>query len=442
LASPHDEQALRLQLRQARARLDGLVGDLHTVDAELEGLSADREQHRLLGEACDALEALSQLGAAGLFWGAQAARGDDHVRLVRSRLDGFQKRLDEIESRRAEILEKIEHGEESAEFLAGDVLEAQWQEEQRKLDWKIERDIGPLRVRPSVMPWARGGEDDRRFRKSLAASLLFALLLGLLLPIIDLPVPERWTAVDVPERLTRLLREERPPPPPPPTVAETKPEVSEESPTPEPEPQQTAKKPTKPRGILAFREQFSGLAANAPASRLGAKARVTDSGAAGSARPERSMVTTMAAQSSGGIQLAALSRDIGGGGEGIAGVQVARATSSIGAIGGSDRPLSGGPGPGRTDEEIQIVFDRHKAALYRFYNRELRKNPTLHGQMILRLTIEPDGSVSLCELQSTDMKAPQLSAQILTRVRNLDFGAKDGIPAVTILYPIDFLPAT
>jgi hypothetical protein len=80
--------------------------------------------------------------------------------------------------------------------------------------------------------------------------------------------------------------------------------------------------------------------------------------------------------------------------------------------------------------------------LHRLYNRELRKNPTLHGQMILRLTIEPDGSVSLCELQSTDMKAPQLSAQILTRVRNLDFGAKDGIPAVTILYPIDFLPAT
>ena len=87
------------------------------------------------------------------------------------------------------------------------------------------------------------------------------------------------------------------------------------------------------------------------------------------------------------------------------------------------------------------MFDRHKAALYRLYNRELRRDPTLQGQMVLRLTIEPDGSVSLCELQSTDMKAPQLSAQVVERVRTFDFGAKEGVLALTILYPIDFLPA-
>ena len=85
-------------------------------------------------------------------------------------------------------------------------------------------------------------------------------------------------------------------------------------------------------------------------------------------------------------------------------------------------------------------LDRHKAALYRLYNRELRRNPTLQGQMVLRIRIEPDGSVSLCELQGTDMDAPNLSAQVLDRVRTFDFGAKE-VPAVTILYPIDFLPA-
>ena len=155
------------------------------------------------------------------------------------------------------------------------------------------------------------------------------------------------------------------------------------------------------------------------------------------------MVATQAPGSSGGINLAALSRDVGGdGGEGIGGVQVTRATSSIGGLSGSDRPLSGGPGASRTDEEIQIVFDRHKAALYRLYNRELRRDPTLQGQMVLRLTIEPDGAVSLCELRSTDMKAPQLSAQVVGRVKTFDFGAKEGIAAVTIIYPIDFLPAT
>ena len=50
--------------------------------------------------------------------------------------------------------------------------------------------------------------------------------------------------------------------------------------------------------------------------------------------------------------------------------------------------------------------------------------------------------MTLCELQTTDMDAQQLVAQVLERVRSFDFGAKEGISAVTILYPIDFLPAT
>jgi hypothetical protein len=155
------------------------------------------------------------------------------------------------------------------------------------------------------------------------------------------------------------------------------------------------------------------------------------------------MVATRAPGSSGGINVAALSRGVvGGGGGEIVGVEVGRATSSIGAGRGQDRPLSGdGPGLGRTDEEIQIVFDRHKAALYRLYNRELRRDPTLKGQMLLRITIEPDGSVSLCELKASDMDAPKLAGQVVGRVKSFDFGAKEGVSALTILYPIDFLPA-
>jgi hypothetical protein len=88
------------------------------------------------------------------------------------------------------------------------------------------------------------------------------------------------------------------------------------------------------------------------------------------------------------------------------------------------------------------VFDRYKAAFYRLYNRELRNNPTLQGKMVLRLTIEPDGSVSMCVLQSSDMDAPDLAAQVVSRTKTINFGAKDGVQAVTITYPIDFLPAT
>jgi hypothetical protein len=455
-AVSHNEQALRAQLAQARERLDGLVRDLRSIDRELEELSDERRQHQLVQAACTALEELAAVGAAGLFWGdgIPAAQGEDQIRRARGRLDAFQKRLDEIEDRRQARLEDIERQQQITGVLEDDVYEQRLQEERRKLEWVPERQVERFPSRELVMPWARAGEDDTRFRKSLAASLLASLLLGVLVPQIDLPMPEPGEdAIEVPERLTRLIMEARPLPPPP----------AREEALPEPTPDESvadtppAPKKTGPgagpgegpgRGILAFREKFSGVAENQAIARLGSQARISSPGAAPAGVIQRSMVASLAPGSSGGINLAELSRGVAGGGAGSGGrierVEVARATSAIGGggRGASTSAGRGGPPLGRTDEEIQIVFDRHKAALYRLYNRELRNDPTLKGQMVLRIRIEPDGRVTLCELHATDMKAPQLAAQVLERVRTFDFGAKEGIPAITILYPIDFLPAT
>ena len=126
----------------------------------------------------------------------------------------------------------------------------------------------------------------------------------------------------------------------------------------------------------------------------------------------------------------------------IEGVGYSRVESSIGSeYATEDRPLSGGVGPSRTDEEIQIVFDKYKSALYRIYNRELRKNPTLQGKMVLRLTIEPNGKVSACNVDSSDMDSPSMDKNIVARVKKFNFGAKEGVPTITILFPVDFLPA-
>jgi hypothetical protein len=187
---------------------------------------------------------------------------------------------------------------------------------------------------------------------------------------------------------------------------------------------------------------------NAP--RLGTDARYSAADDVGQSS-SHSVLTTNTPGSSGGIDAGSLSRNVGGGGGrggggggmGGPGLQVVRATSSIAGIGGGDRPKAhSGLGASRTDEEIQIVFDRYKAAFYRDYNRALRSNPTLQGKMVLRLTIEPDGAVSMCQLQSTDMDAPDLVTQVVNRTKTINFGAKDGVQAVTIVYPIDFLPAT
>lgn len=451
-----DEPSLREQLAQARAKLDVLVRKLRAVDAELDGLATERQQHRLLDEACSALEKLGEVGGARLFWGegAPPGAGADQIRAARGHLDEFQKRLSEIEERREALLEEIEQQERVGWFIEEDILEAQEQAERRAQEWVIEREVDSFPVHELVMPWTGGREDDQRFRKSLTTALLLSLLLGVLPPLIDLPLPALPERVEAPERLTRLIPDRPRTPPPvvqarpqlkPPPVE--KPLVAEKA-KPRHGPQEAPETATGSKGILAFREQLSGLADNQPAAQLGRNARISRAGEVASGVPQRSMVTTRAPGSSGGVNLAALSRGMGGrGGQELEGVQVARATSAIAGTGtgagGSGRSVGGdGPPAGRTDEEIQIVFDRHKAALYRLYNRELRSDPSLKGQMVLRLRIEPDGRVSLCELHGTDMNAPQLSAQVVERVKTFDFGAKDDIPAITILYPIDFLPAS
>jgi hypothetical protein len=471
-----EEISIQARAEQVRGKLQEFAAELRVVDDELESLALQRMHHQLLDQACGSLEKLGELGAASLFWGegVEPAQTAVHLGEVRARVSSFQATLGKIDGRRQAILAKIGREEETLEILGEDLYHAREEEERRKLEWVVEREISPVPRRVQAMAWARGGEDDWRFRKALAASLVISLLFGALLPMIDLPLPKPFEAADVPKRLAQLVREEKAKPlPPPPVVEESPPEEKQQEQKPKPVPEQRPaekrdelppetpayaavepepQKKVEKAGILAFREKFASLAQDQAAPRLGADARFSDAEDASGEPSARSMLTTNAPGSSGGINLASLSRNVGGGGgggggggsgAGMQGVQVGRATSSIASIGGGggDRPLArGGPGLARTDEEIQIVFDRYKAAFYRLYNRELRNDPTLRGQMILRLTIEPDGSVSMCVLQSSDMDAPNLSAQVVDRVRTINFGAKE-VQTLTIVYPIDFLPA-
>ncbi len=437
-------------LEEARAKLDELAGSIGAVDAELESLSAARAQHQALQAACDALDELRAVGGAELFWDSSTPLGarDQHMGRVRARIEEFHERIGEIEGRRRKLVEEMieQHGE--TEMLEDDAFEAQEEEERRRNEWIVEREIEAVRSHPSMMAWTRGFEEDQRFRKTLGTALLVCLLFAVIVPFIKLPLlalqeeAEPYAKHDV---IVILPKEALPPPPPLPSKPKEKlvqqKQIEKQQPSAAAaEPQ--AEEQVQDQGILAFRDKLESIKETPIVASLGAKAQInTDDSAA---RPDRSMLTTNAPGTSGGIKLAALSRSVGGGtGDARGAVQgsaLTRASSGIRAAGPGNRPLSSGPGPSRTDEEIQIVFDRYKSALYRLYNRELRNDPTLQGKMILRLTIEPDGSVSFCQLHSTDMNAPDLSAQVVGRVKTFDFGAKE-VPAVTIVYPIDFLPA-
>ena len=457
------ESLLREKLNQSEEVLADLERQLGSIDVELEEIASRNHQYEVLTRICSSLDELDELDAAHLFWGSAA--NDDKTQRVshaRAEIDRFQGEIRQFEERRNNLLDKIEDHNVDLDYLHYDLLDAIEEEESRKGEWLVERDEVELPKRASIMPWARGFEEDQRFNRALLGSVAASLLLLLIVTTVDLPFIEKNTVIEIPERVAKLVRKEVKPPPP----VEEETLVAEEIPDPEIEPEVTeelppdlkpdvadkpvvaevrqadSKEKVKSKGILAFRDSFANRASLRPAAHLGSQARVSNGGEETVGRPSRSMVSTNAPGSSGGINLADISRDVGGGGgSGIEGVQVSRVESSIGGAEGPSRPLSAGASAGRTDEEIQIVFDRYKAALYRLYNRELRKDPTLRGQLILRMTIEPDGSVSFCQLQASDMDAPALAQQVVSRVSNFDFGAKDGIVAMTIIYPIDFLPA-
>lgn len=446
-----EQHELLADIDEANAKLESLNGDLGGINSKLDGLSGQRERYQLLDEICSSLDKLGEMGAADLFWGqlGEGASHEQHLERVRGSFAQFRKQLDAILQAKESIQKLIQKQQSRIDYLNEELLDLKEQEERAKYDYVIEREARALPYRPMVMPWSKNGEDERRFRKTLVLVLLFTITFGMLIPLWELPLPDKDEVVEIPEHLVKLIKKEKPKPKPQEKKAEEKPREKNEEKAPAkdtPKPtvaeKKVARKKAESSGILAFKDNFSDLLSDTPDTKLGASARLSNKGAKATGDNNRSLVMAQAKSTSGGINTAALSRNVGGGKK-LGGVGFSRVESAIGTdMIADDRPLSDGVGPSRTDEEIQIVFDRYKAALYRIYNRELRKNPTLKGKMVLRITIEPDGTVSLSKVESTDMDSPELSAKIVERVKKFNFGPKEGVPTVTILYPIDFLPAT
>lgn len=488
---------LHAQMEHTRGKLDVLQNELRTVEAELEKFSSDRQQIDALETVCIALDKLSELKAEELFWKGLSSdqSAEKHLNHVRQHIAGFEGKISGFLEKQSALQVQVEQKLDQLDDLNELVRDAYEREERRKEEFVIERDVSVLPFRKMIMPWTKDVESERRFRRALLVAFLFCFMLGTIIELVSVPLPDREdVVVEIPKRLAKLVKQEppRPIPQPEPVAPKTeedakKPEQKEDAKKPkketkpEPEKQEMAKqlaepkpKPKKvagggggdpkgtrkkaePVGVLAFKSSFADLIDETPVAKLGTDARLSKDSprVKGQAVAQRSLVAMQAkGGTSGGIGLASFSRNVGSGnGNGLGGHGIGKGgskgdgagfenvESGIANIEESGRPVSDGPGPGRTDEEIQIVFDRYKASLYRIYNRELRKDPTLRGKILIRLSIETDGSVSMCQVESTDLGSAELVANIIGRVKKFNFGHKEGVSVLTILYPIDFLPA-
>jgi hypothetical protein len=468
---------LEALIAQARQRKEGLEGEMRAVEAELETFSVERERFDALRDVCNALDKLGELKADELFWegveGARDALG--HVERARSRVARFEGEISGILEKQASLQGRINQCLDELSILYEEVRDAYDREERRKEEFVIEREISPVPYRETIMPWTGEAESERRLRRAVLAALLICFVLGAPISLIKVPIPDRSVAVaEIPERLVKLVRKELPKPAPArkpePKQVEEETKQAKKEPKPRPDHHEPEKSPkpaadidrasaarekAETAGVLAFKEAFKDLMKETPVAKLGTEARLSNESprTKGQAVAQRSLVAMQAeGGSSGGIGHAGVSRNVGSGnvgrlgGGGIGsgdggGVGFVRVASAIADLEESSRPTSDGMASGRTDEEIQIVFDRYKASLYRIYNVELRKDPTLRGKILMRISIEASGEVSLCKVESTDLASPELVARIAERIKRFNFGPKEGVQKVTILYPIDFLPA-
>lgn len=427
------ESQLHAEISQAQVNIRKLEKSLQEATADLGNDEGIRERFDALVEVCESLEHLDELGGFDLFLGDDAGKinADSYIAQVRERVSSYEDAVVAMQKKRDKITADIRNENNKISLNREEIIDLRETEERKKSEFVIEREITKLPYRPMVMPWSKRTEDEKHLRKFMAISVLYSILMWLVIPMINLPIPDITEEVKIPERLAKLLKKEEPKP-------------KEESDQPSSAPskdRKTARKKAESSGLLAFKDNFTELMSIATDANLGANANVSSSGQQSNQAARNLVVARSSAI--GGISSASLSRNTGGAGKGMSGgVQFTRVESSIGiGDGGADRP-TGSSGPPRSDEEIQIIFDRYKAALYRIYQRELRKDPTLQGNMVLRITISANGTVILCKIESTDLKSVSLTSRIIARVKQFKFGKKKGSSKMTILYPIDFLPAT
>jgi TonB family protein len=348
--------------------------------------------------------------------------------------------------------------------------------------------------RVPVLPWAVALDDELRFRHISRRILVTCALVCLVLPWLPVSKPDRTEVLQVPLPMAKLLLDnvvKLPPPAPAPTapqerknVAEAPKAVARNKETQVPEARvpvsnklagelDAARRKAAGVGLLAMKDSLAELHGAPVAEQL--KAAIQPGPGVGSGvgagigagntlgLPSRALITSNASGGSGGINTASYSRDTGGGGlagrsttlvEGVAG-----GGGGGGAGGGGARGRGDGTGSGiggsnaggavqrgssgkaaRSIEDIKLVFERNKGAIYAIYNRALRADPSLQGKVVLKLTIAPSGEVMDCRIESSELRQPELEGKLLARIRQFDFGAKD-VGQMIVSWPIDFLPS-
>jgi len=312
-----------------------------------------------------------------------------------------------------------------------------------------------IKLEPNL-PWVEGKE-DRLFKRMVLIMVILFVFIGIVLNSMTLPEVKQKKLVDVSPRLAKLILEKKKQPPPPPPkkkkVEKPKPEKKKEAkkpkpkkpkakpkPAPKPDSRAAARKKAQQSGLIALSDDLADLResfdftdiSDLPQQKSGKKAETAIS--------TSDLLTAKATKGSGGIKTNTLNRQIKG--SELAQRKTSKVKSNIES---SDKIIakassSQSRSAKRSQEEIERVFQKNKGAIFSIYNRELRKDPSLQGKVVVELTIAPNGSVTKCILISSELGHKKLEKRLISKIKKFKFTNKK-VPAITVNYPIDFLPS-
>jgi periplasmic protein TonB len=277
------------------------------------------------------------------------------------------------------------------------------------------------------LPWEGDPESSRRFRRLVVIGLVLFVLGGLIIPFLKLPVPKETAAQAVPDRLARLMVEEKPKP-------ETKP-------VPQPVDRTAEARKKAEKQLDRVRDELADLRRDL-AQELPIETKNLTGAVGAESKAERSLIASKAGSGSAGVQSTNSSRGFGSGAGSLTGHSTTSVSSRVAAIGADNKASRTGSSgkAARSQEEIELEFDRNKGAIYALYSRALRERPELQGKMVLEFTIAPSGEVTACRVVSSELGDPELERKIVARVKLIRFAAKD-VATMTTTKPIEFFPA-
>jgi len=292
------------------------------------------------------------------------------------------------------------------------------------------------------LPWTPEEDEQRRLRRTARTMLILFLLIGITIPL--LPVTEKPAPPELPPEVIRLVLEP-PPPPPKPEAKKQEPPKPEAKPKPVPKPVDRAaeaRRQAEKSGLLAMKDQLEDLRQALDPTQMSSAPMIGK--VEGESRAERSLITSRTGVGSGGINTGKLSAGFGSGPGNLKGHAAGTAVPSFADKIGADRARASRTGTGgkaaRSREEIEMVFDRNKSAIYALYSRALRERPELQGKVVVQLTIAPSGEVTDCRIVSTELLEPDFERKLVARIRLFRFEDKD-VEAITTTKPIEFFPA-